>query len=102
MHGLTGIIRDLLQRIIDNIDAGNSNLSEEDALHAIDLLRQYTDKELPLSKYQAARFLGISRASFDNLIKEGVLPKGKKSAGFKELIWHEKDLIPFKDKIRHK
>lgn len=45
-----------------------------------------------MSKYQAYTYLNISRAQFDNLVRAGVLPKGKKTAGYKELSWFKKDL----------
>ena len=78
--------------MIDNIDAGNSNLTEEEALNAIKILKNYTDKTKRLSKYQACQYLNISRAKFDNLVKEGKLPKGKKQQGFKELSWTKREL----------
>lgn len=45
-----------------------------------------------MSKYEAYSYLNISRAKFDNLVKEGKLPKGKKQQGFKELSWTKGDL----------
>ena len=36
--------------------------------------------------------LNMSRAKFDNMVRDGKLPKGKKVAGFKELIWYKRDL----------
>ena len=39
------IIRELLLKIVDNIDAGNSNLSEDEALQAIDYLKKLTNNE---------------------------------------------------------
>lgn len=78
--------------MIDNIDAGNSNLTEEEALNAIKILKDYTDKTKRLSKYQACQYLNISRAKFDNLVREGKIPRGKHQIGFKELSWSEKDL----------
>jgi predicted DNA-binding transcriptional regulator AlpA len=45
-----------------------------------------------MSKYQAYTYLNMSRATFDNLVREGKLPKGVKVAGFKELFWYKKDL----------
>ena len=89
------IIRSLLLQIIDNIDAGNSNLSEDEAIQTIKYLKELTDKEERLSKYQACQYLNISRATFDNYIKEGKLPKGKKQLGFKELSWAKKVLDEF-------
>lgn len=49
-------------------------------------------KDVPMSKYQAYTYLNISRATFDNLVRTGKIPRGKKIAGFKELAWYKKDL----------
>lgn len=57
----------------------------------IDVLKSIADKSR-LSKYSACQYLNISRAKFDNLVKEGKLPKGKKIAGFKEKIWYKHEL----------
>lgn len=94
------IIRELLLKIVDNIDAGNSNLSEDEALQAIDYLKKLTNKEKRLSKYEACRYLNISRATFDNYVRAGKLPRGKHEAGFKELSWTQKDLDEFIKKSR--
>ena len=53
-----------------------------------------------MSKYQACQYLNISRATFDNYVREGRLPRGKKEAGFKELFWIQKDLDEFIRKSR--
>lgn len=89
------VIRSLLLKIVDNIDAGNSNLSEEEALQAIDYLKELTNKEKRLSKYEACRYLNVSRPTFDNYVRAGRLPRGKHEAGFKELSWSKKDLDAF-------
>lgn len=34
----------------------------------------------------------VSRATFDNYVREGIIPRGEKVAGFKELSWSKKDL----------
>lgn len=85
-------IKKLLLNIIDDIDAGNSNANEEELMQIVKFLRKYTRKDKPMSKYQAYTYLNISRAKFDNLVREGKLPPGKKEAGFKELMWYKKDL----------
>lgn len=86
-------IKKLLLNIVSDIDAGNSNIDEEEAMQIIKLLKESVRKDMPMSKYQAYTFLNISRATFDNLVRDGQLPKGKKVAGFKELQWYKKDLI---------
>ena len=88
-------IKNILNQIIDNIDSGNSNINEEDEVHIIDCLRKYTHKDEGMSKYSACQYLNISRAKFDNMVRQGLLPKGKKVIGFKEKRWYKKDLDRF-------
>lgn len=86
------IVKKTLQSIIDNIDSGNSNLTEEECLTVVDTIKRLSQKERLISKYTAYTNLGISRATFDRLVQEGRLPKGKKIAGFKELFWDERKI----------
>ena len=65
------VIRSLLLKIVDDIDAGNSNISEGEALEIVDSLKRFTDKEKRLSKYAACEYLNVSRATFDNYVREG-------------------------------
>lgn len=85
-------IRTLLLKIVDDIDAGNSNINESEAEEIIDTLKRLTDRQARMSKYEACRYLNISRATFDNYVRDGKIPKGKKTAGFKELSWSRKEL----------
>lgn len=89
------VIKELLLKIVDDIDAGNSNINEEDALKLVSVVKELTDKTKRLSKYQACQYLNVSRATFDNYVREGRLPRGKHEAGFKELSWSKKDLDNF-------
>ena len=78
--------------MIDDIDAGNSNIDEEEAIKIARFLRETVRTDTPMSKYQAYTYLNISRAKFDNLVREGKIPRGRKILGFKELVWTKKDL----------
>lgn len=89
-------IRKYLLQIVDDIDAGNSEASEEELIKAAKVLNRIVRTDRPMSKYQAYTYLNISRASFDNLVRAGVIPRGKKVEGFKELQWTKKDLIKVK------
>lgn len=94
------VIRNLLQKVIDNIDVGNSNISETDAIEIAKVLSEYTRKDKGISKYAACEYLNISRATFDNYVREGKIPRGKHEIGFKELRWFKKDLDKFIEKSR--
>lgn len=90
---MLNIIKDQLLRIVDDIDNDNSQIpDEQQQKEMVNFLKEYTQKNDKLSKYQACTFLNISRAKFDNLVKDGVIPKGRKQQGFKELFWYRRDL----------
>lgn len=89
------ILKKALLQIIDDLDVGNSNISEEEAIKLVKVISNYTRKDEGMSKYSAYNYLNISRALFDNYVAEGLIPKGKKEIGFKELRWYKKDLDEF-------
>lgn len=89
------IIRNQLAEIVDNIDAGNSNLSYEDQLKIFKTIQMLTQGDQRMSKVMACDYLGVSRATFDNYVRNGFIPKGIKEDGFKELSWNKSDLDIF-------
>ena len=98
MNKLTKAIRDLLASKVDDMDAGNSNIDEESAIAILKAVDDSTNMMKRISKYRACQLLHISRATFDNYVREGKLPKGEHTIGFKELSWSVKDINDFKDK----
>ena len=93
---MMNILKNELQRIIDDIDTGNSNIPNEEELEEIlDLINKATNTQNKLSKYQAMKYLNVSRATFDRLVADDKIPKGKKEQGFKELFWEKKALIDY-------
>lgn len=86
------IIRGLLEECINNIDAGNSNHSEEELDSIIKDLTKLNRSIKRISKREACeRILHCSPSTFDNYLKIGLIPPGHKEYGFKELSWSEKD-----------
>ena len=85
-------IKKYLLQIIDDIDSGNSNANEEELMQIVGALRKYTRKDRLINKYQAYTYLNISRAKFDNMVREGLIPRGIKESGSRELKWRKKDL----------
>ena len=87
------IIRNILQKFIDDIDANNTHLSCEQQCQILKILSNIDiGQENEMSKTQAADYLGISRATFDNHVRDGFIPKGRQILGFKELRWYKSDL----------
>ncbi len=88
---LKGIVIKLLRDIANRIEAGNSEITESEAMQIMSTLCHE-----PLSKAQACSYLNLRRAQFDNLVRAGKLPKGKKVTGFKELRWYKDELYKYK------
>ena len=91
---MINILKKALLQLIEDIDLGNTNITEEEEVEVIKLI-QNLRKDEGMSKYSAYTYLNISRATFDNYVAEGRIPKGQKVIGFKELRWFKKDLDNF-------
>lgn len=85
-HLVKTLIR-FLRDAADNLDAGNSELSDAEAM---DLAEMFCHK--PMNKYAACKHLNMSRSKFDLYIRMGELPRGKKIAGSNALIWYKDEL----------
>lgn len=87
MSSLKKIIVKLLRETADKIDANTSEITDEAAMEIMKVVAHE-----PLSKEQACSYLNLSRSRFDDLVREGKLPKGRKRRGFKELVWYQDEL----------
>lgn len=86
------ILRKVLEEAINNIDAGNSNHSDDELDDIISSLTKLNRGIKRISKREVCeRILHCSPSIFDNYIKLGLIPRGHKEYGFKEFNWSEKD-----------
>lgn len=95
-------IKLLLKQIINDIDAGNSNLTEEEAVGVIEYIKTMTDKTEYLSKEESAKYLRISVQYFDLLRRKGEIPNGIKRPGVTNLLWSKKSLDEYIEKNKDK
>ncbi len=86
----------LLEEIINNVKSGNSNIDEEGELEIIDTIRNVSSPEL--SKLEAADYIGVCRATFDNYVKKGLIPEGRKRRNLPNLFWKKSDLDKYLSK----
>lgn len=86
------VIARMLRSIADKIDDGSISSNPEETMQVMETIKGFVDKEKRLSKYEACQYLNVSRATFDNYVRLGKIPRGKHQAGFKELSWSKKDL----------
>lgn len=84
------VISQSLRQLADDVDAGKFECDKEQMAQVVTQLAEFNTEFL--SKAQACDYLNISRSTFDKLVKEGKLPKGKKRMGFKELSWKKEEL----------
>lgn len=96
-----GILKTCLQQLINNIDAGNTHLEEDQCVEIIEMINHMTIADNKYSKYQACKYLGLSRATFDRYVKDGIIPEGRRQQGFKEIFYLKRDLDDAKNKINN-
>lgn len=75
---------------INDIDAGNSNLSENEQLKLLHILQDLNKEEL--NRVESAEYLGVCTSTFDNYVAKGKIPKGTRRRG-SELFWNKRDLV---------
>lgn len=90
------IIRDLLQQKIDDIDTGNSYISENQQEEVIEFLCKISSNKLNIT--EAADYIGKSKSTFNNYVKKGLIPKGEKDRGDSKIFWRKLDLDKFLQK----
>ena len=83
------IIKGILRQILNDLDSGNSNISENEQQQLLDLFSKINKKELCAT--EASDYIGVSKSTFYNYINKGILPKGQKYSG-KGVLWNKSDL----------
>lgn len=84
---LTKLIVKLMRECADKIESGNCEHSDEEQSDILSVIAHRT-----LSKEEACVFLNLRRSRFDDLVRLGKIPRGRKLRGRKELIWYEDEL----------
>lgn len=87
MQSLKKTVVRLLRDTANKIDSGNCEISEEEAMVIVN-----NTTHIAISKETACRHLNMSRSKFDDLIRQGKIPEGRKRVGFKEKIWFKDEL----------
>lgn len=93
------IIRDLLSKLIKDIDDNKCDLPDDKYSFIIDSINGIIYKP-PFNRLMMSERLGISVSTFDNYVREGKLSKGKKQVGIKELSWNEDETVEEFNKIK--
>ena len=81
-------IAKLLRDIANKFDDDNCEISEDEAMDIINIVAHEA-----LSKEEACIYMNLKTSRFDDLVRDGIIPKGVKRKGWKELRWYKNDLI---------
>ena len=76
-----------LHSLADRIDAGASEMTEDDALEIMD-----TIANVSMSQEESARYLNMNPRTFRYKVKEGQIPPGRKRRGITEKLWLLREL----------
>lgn len=95
---LKTVLATLLRQVADELEQGKFTCDDIEIIASISALSSFRT-EPTLSKAQACEYLRISRSTFDVYVKHGILPKGRKTAGFKELSWQKDELDAVKEQF---
>lgn len=83
-----------LKKIVDDLDAGNTNVTDDQCEEIFDIIRKSHPK-YRMSYYESAQYLEKSRKSIDYYIQQGWL-KPRSQPGFVEKFFYREDLDKFK------
>ena len=87
------IIKSALRQLLNNMDSGNSSISESEQQELLNLFEKINKQEL--NKTETAEYLGVSTSTVNNYVNRGWIPEGIKKAGSSQKVWLKSDLNKF-------
>ena len=85
-EGLRMLLARELRKIADDIELDKCEMTDEQGLDILDIVRHK-----PMYKEQSYEYLGLGRSRFDDLVRDGILPKARKDKGGK-IYWYKDEL----------
>ena len=82
------IIAKLMHQYADAIDAGNSHLNAEQATNILSAIAH-----IEMTKEEVCDYLNMSRSRFDDYVREGKFPRGRKVKHKTNLIWYKDEIM---------
>ena len=82
------IVGNLIIEYGNNIKNGTSNITVEEASNILAAVAH-----IAMSKEEVCEYLNISRSRFDDYVRMGRIPRGKKVKHKTNLIWYKDEII---------
>lgn len=86
------IIANLLRKCASDLENGTSHLSSQGCYKALNTINLLMNGDEEMSKKEASEYIGVSRATFENYVRDNIIPEGKHHEGTKALFWFKSDL----------
>ena len=87
------VIKSALRQLLNDMDSGNSSISEKEQKELLNLFEKINKQEL--NKTEAAEYLGVSTSTINNYVNRGWIPEGIKKQGSSQKVWLKSDLNKF-------
>ena len=82
------IVAKLMRQYADAIDAGNSHLNAEQATNILSAIAH-----IEMTKEEVCDYLNMSRSRFDDYVRLGKFPRGRKFPHKNNLIWYKDEIM---------
>ena len=82
------IVAKLMRQYADAIDVGNSHLNAEQATNILSAIAH-----IEMTKEEVCEYLNISRSRFDDYVRLGKFPRGRKLAHKNNLVWYKDEIM---------
>ena len=93
---MKNLIVKLLRKIADDLEANTTYLDEKGCQKVLNTINLMENGDQELSKIEAAEYIGVCRATFDNYVRDGLIPRGNNNhRNTKALFWWKSDLDQF-------
>lgn len=77
-----------MRQYADSIDAGNSHLNAEQATNILSAIAH-----IEMTKEEVCDYLNMSRSRFDDYVRLGRFPRGRKLPHKNNLIWYKDEIM---------
>lgn len=90
---MRNLIAKLLKQKAAEIENGTSNLNSEGCYKVLNYLNLLENGDQEMTKTEAADYMNVSRATFENYVRLNKIPKGiRLHENSKLLFWYKSDL----------
>lgn len=97
MSGVNKLIAALLRELANKFEANTSDATEQECMDILSIVGHQR-----MSKEEACSYLNMPINTFNMYVSRGIIPKGRKERGRKELSWFKDELAKVSYKCRNR